>query len=211
MMLAVNSEHIPSPMQHTAEEYQEEPSLSEAEVAPLKQQAKRKLLTPLNILIILSALTLIGLGSYFLIAQSSAKDIQNKINESHDKIISYADSSSQKDGSSTGSSSSKSSSNNNKPNQRSTPAGKKVISSNNKLTGAGSPPNGDDEDDRDDNSEKKKNSMSGGSSTEIDSEEESEEDSIDDMEQDPKVWVDTKAPGVTAGTPNVGATRDGGN
>lgn len=207
-MLAVDSEHIPSPMQHSVEEYQDEPSLGEVETAPLKQQEKRKLLTPLNILIILAALTLLGLGSYYLIAQSSPKDIQNKINESHDKIISYADSSSQKDGSNTGSSSSKTSSNNNKPNQRSNPAGKKVISSNGKLTGAGSPPNGDDEDDRDDNSEKKK-SLSGGSSTEIDSDEESEEDSLEDIEQDPKVWVDTKAPGVTSGTPSVGATRDG--
>jgi hypothetical protein len=94
LMLAVDSEHIPSPMQHTAEEYQDEPSLSEVEAAPLKQQEKRKYLTPINILIILAALTLIGLGSYYLIAQSSPKDIQSKINESHDKIISYADSSS---------------------------------------------------------------------------------------------------------------------
>ncbi|MCB0368971.1 MAG: hypothetical protein KDD45_05825 [Bdellovibrionales bacterium] len=214
-MLAVDSEHIPAPMQDSAHEQEIEPSLTEPDVALPKQQSKKKLLTPLNIMIILAAVTLIGLGGYYLFSLSSGTDTKNKITESHDKIISYADSSSQK-GSNTGSTSSKSSSsNNNKPNGKSQPAGKTVISSNSKLTGAGSPPSGggDDEDDEDNNSDKHK-SGSGASSTDIDSESESGDiDSEEDGQtaNDPIVWVDTKAPtSATAGTPMVGSSRDGG-
>jgi hypothetical protein len=85
----------------------------------------------------------LGAGSYFLLNITSEKDIKNQLTESHDKIITYADSS-KKEGSSSGSSSSKSSNNNNKPIPRSIPAQKGVISSNPGLTGSGSP--GDDED-----------------------------------------------------------------
>jgi hypothetical protein len=179
-MLAVEHEHMPSPM-HSSLDNEIEPSLTEPEIAPLKQQSKKKLLTPLNIMIILAALTLIGLGSYYLFSLSVDPDLKSQIKESHGQIISNADSSSQKDGSNTGSSSSKSSTNNNRPNARSQPAQRGPISSNSKLTGAGSPPNGDDEDDRDDSSDKKK-SNSGGSSTEIDSEEDTEEEA---SEEDP--------------------------
>ena len=93
-MLAVDSEHIPSPMQSNTQEQEFEPSLTEADVTPLKQQTKRKLFTPINILIILSALALISLGGYYLYSLSSDTDMKNKINESHDTIITYADSSS---------------------------------------------------------------------------------------------------------------------
>lgn len=167
-MLAVNSEHIPSPMQ-TTQEQEIEPTLSEVDLSRPKQETKRKLLTPLNIMIFLAALSLIGIGSYYLLNLNSEKDMKNKINESHKKIISYADSSKKED-SNSGSSSSKTPSNNNKPNSRSQPASKTVISSNGKLTGSGSPPNGGDdgEDDEDDdhNSDKK---HTGGSSTDEDS------------------------------------------
>lgn len=151
---------------NTSHEADIEPSLAEVDALPVKQQTKKKLLTPLNILIILAALALIGLGGYYLYSLSQGTDMKNKITETHDKIIKVADSSSQK-GSNTGSSSSKSSSNNNKPNGKSQPADKKVISSNPKLTGAGSPPNGggDDGEDEDEGSNGKKNSGSGGSST----------------------------------------------
>jgi hypothetical protein len=135
----------------------------------VKQENKKKLLTPLNIFIVLSVLALLGVGSYYLYSLSQGTDAKNKIQEAHDKIITVADSSSQK-GSNTGSSSSKTSSNNNKPNSgRSQPAGKGSISSNPNLSS--NPPNGggDDEDDEDNNSGKK-NSGSGGSSTEVDSE-----------------------------------------
>lgn len=192
-MLAVHSELRPEPSQENTQEIDMEPSLGEVDTAPLKQQSKKKLLTPINILIILAALAIVGLGSYYLFSLSSGTDMKNKINESHEKIITNADSSSQK-GSNTGSSSSKSSSNNNKPNGKSQPASKGVISSNSKLTGAGSPPNGDDEDEGDGSSEKRK-SNSGGSSTEVDSEEDTEEeDSAEDNDNEPIVWVDTKAP-----------------
>lgn len=162
-MLAVHSDHLPSP----AIESEQEPSLSEVDISVPKQQTKRKLFTPLNILILLATLTIIGAGTYYILS-SDAKDMKNQIKESHDKIITYADSS-KKDGSNTGSSSSKASTSSDKPIPRSRPAGKDVISSNPKLTG-GPSGGGDDEDDeeRDDNSEKKK---SMGSSTEVDSEE----------------------------------------
>ena len=206
-MLAVNSEHVPSPMDNHTQEAEIEPTLSEVDATPLKQQTKKKLLTPLNILIILAALALVGLGSYYLYSLSQGGDMKNKINETHDKIITVADSSSQK-GSNTGSSSSKSSSNNNKPNGRSQPADKKVISSNPKLTG-GSPPNGGGDDEDEDNNSGKKNSGSGGgSSTEVDSNEDSEEEeSEEDNTNEPIVWVDTKAPSSATSTPNVGSTR----
>ena len=138
----------------------------------VKSENKKKLLTPLNIFIVLSVLALLGVGSYYLYSLSQGTDAKNKIQEAHDKIITVADSPSQK-GSNTGSSSSKSSSNNNKPNGRSQPAGKKVISSNLKLTG-GSPPNGGGDDEDEDNNSGKKNSGSGGSSTEVDSNEDSD-------------------------------------
>ena len=201
-MLAV---HQPQ-LDHSAQDVQVEPSLDLNEEMPLhKQQEKNKLLTPLNILIFLSALALVGLGSYYLYSLSQGTDMKNKINEVHDKIITVADSSSQK-GSNTGSSSSKSSSNNNKPNGRSQPADKKIISSNTKLTGT--PPNGGGDDEDEDNNSGKKNSGSAGSSTEVDSNEDSEEEESDeDNANEPMVWVDTKAPESQASSPNVGSTR----
>ena len=201
-MLAVQQPQL----DHSAHEVEVEPSLDQVEEMPLhKQQEKNKLLTPLNILIILSALALLGIGSYYLYSLSQGTDMKNKINEAHDKIITVADSSSQK-GSNTGSSSSKSSSNNNKPNSRSQPADKKVISSNSKLTG--SPPNGGGDDEDEDNNSGKKNSGSGGSSTEVDSNEDSEDaESEEDNGNEPMVWVDTKAPDTPAQSPNVGSSR----
>ncbi len=175
------------------------------DIAPLKQQTKRKLFTPLNILILLATVTILGVGSYYLLG-SNGQDMKNQIQQTHDKIITYADSSSRKDGSTSGSTSSKSSSNNNKPNARSQPASKGVISSNSKLTGAGDgeEPN---EDDRDgDNSDKK---YSIGSTTEVDSEEDSQEDSEEaSYDNEPIVWVDQNAPAGSA-TPMAGSTRGG--
>ena len=144
-MLAVNSEHLSSQMEPAIE-----PTLEESELMPLKQQARKKVFTPLNILIALAALIAVGIGTYYLLSMAQPKEVQNQINQSHDKIINHADSS-KKDGSNSGSSSSKSSTNNNKPNPRSQPASKTVISSNSKLTGStssGAP--GDDEDDNGD-------------------------------------------------------------
>ena len=200
------AEHQPQ-LDHSAQDVQVEPSLDQAEDLPLhnKQQEKKKLLTPLNILIILSALALVGVGSYYLYSLSQGTDMKNKINETHGKIITVADSSSQK-GSTDSTSSKSSTTNNNKPNDRSAPADKEVISSNSKLTG--SPPNGGGDDEDEDNNSGKKNSGSGGSSTEIDSNEDSEEEESDeDNGNEPMVWVDTKAPDTPAQSPNVGSTR----
>lgn len=94
-------------------------------------------------MIALALIAAIGAGTYYFLDLSSEKEITNQVNLSHDKIITYADSS-KKEGSSAGSSSSKSSNSNNKPNQKSIPASKGTISSNPGLTGSGSP-NGDDE------------------------------------------------------------------
>jgi hypothetical protein len=109
------------------------------------------MLTPLNIILILSVVTIVGLGTYYLIDLKPQSDPKSNITQSHDKIISHADSS-KKDGSNSGSSSSKSSNGNSKPNQASLPADKNIISSNPSLIGGkmgsgdGEPPNDDDED-----------------------------------------------------------------
>jgi hypothetical protein len=171
--MSVDVEHLPSP-QNPATETEQEPSLTDVNVTIPKQITKRKIFTPMNIMILLAVVAVVGLGTYYVLNLSSdSKDMTNQIKESHDKMITYADSS-KKEGSSSGSTSSKSSSNNNKPNPRSQPAGKDVIGSNGKMTSSGSP--GDDEDEnKDDNSEKKKNSL--GSTTEPDSEEDSQEES----------------------------------
>ena len=166
-MLAVNSEHIPSPQISNTEEHEQEPSFSDVDSVNQKQQTKRKIFTPLNIMIIVASLTLIGLGVYYLTSLSSSTDIKNQINQSHEKIITVADSS-KKEGSNSGSSTSKTSSNNDKPNGRSNPVSKTIISSNSKITGSG---NGDEDDDNngDDNSDKNNKHTVGGSSTDDDS------------------------------------------
>ena len=114
-----------------------------------KQVAKSKFFTPLNIMIIIATLAIIGAGTYYFINLNSDTNMKNSINESHGKIIEYAGSS-KKDGSNSGSSSSKSSNSNNKPNSKSIPASKGVISSNPGLTGStgsgSDEPEGDDED-----------------------------------------------------------------
>lgn len=113
-----------------------------------KQVEKKKFFTLPNILIIVVALTVIGCGSYYLFNLGKEIDVKSSISQSHDKIISHADSS-KKDGSNSGSASSKSSTSNNKPNAKSMPASKGVISSNPGLIGGKSgsgdkPPNDDD-------------------------------------------------------------------
>lgn len=163
-MLAAHSERRD---QHLGPAADIEPSLGEEETAPLKQQTKKKLFTPFNIIIVIAAVVAVGIGAYYLLNMTQAKDIQNQIQQSHDKIISYADSS-KKEGSNSGSSSSKASANNNKPNARSQPASKNVISSNSKLTGStssGAPGDDEDENNGDDGSEKRKNTGSVGSTT----------------------------------------------
>lgn len=207
-MLAVDSEHIPSPQIGNTEEHEQEPSFADVDSVNQKQQTKRKIFTPLNIMIIVAALTLVGLGVYFLTSLSSANDIKNQINQSHEKIITVADSS-KKEGSNSGSSTSKTSSNNDKPNGRSNPVSKTIISSNSKLTGSGS--NGDEEDENNgDNNSDKNNKNGGGSSTEDDSSEDSDEGSEEDENVEPQVWINTNNPGTNI-PPQVGSTRDGGN
>lgn len=193
-------------MQQSTQDYEQEPSLTEPEIALPKQQTKTKLLTPLNIMIILASLALVGMGSYYLFSLGESTDMKSMINESHANIKTVADSNSQKDGSSTGSDSSKTSStNNNKPNAKSPPASKDIISSNNKLTGGTG-----GRDDEDDEGSDKPGKNSGGS-TEIDSEEDSEEeDSDDEANNEPIVWVDKNAPASQGATPMVGSARDGG-
>jgi septal ring-binding cell division protein DamX len=136
-----------------------------------KQQEKKKIVTPMNVGIFLLAVVIISTCAYLFILPKG--DLKNEINESHGKIISYADSS-KKDGSNSGSSTSKSSGTNEKPNGKSTPAGKGVISSNPGLIGTGGSdePNGEDDDEGDKREKKlKKSSSTGGGSTEEDSEE----------------------------------------
>lgn len=95
--------------------------------------------------------TILGLGTYYLLDLRPQAEPKSNITQSHDKIISHADSS-KKDGSNSGSSSSKSSNGNSKPNPTSQPASKGVISSNPGLIGGkmgsgdGEPPNDDDDD-----------------------------------------------------------------
>lgn len=133
-----------------------------------KQVEKKKFFTLPNILIIVVALAVIGCGSYYLFNMGKEIDVKSSISQSHDKIISHADSS-KKDGSNSGSASSKSSTSNNKPNAKSMPASKGVISSNPGLTGksgsSGDEPDPNDEDDGDkrDKKLKKGSSTSGGS------------------------------------------------
>ena len=205
-MLAVDSENISQPQMSNTEEHEQEPSFADVDSVNEKQQTKRKLFTPLNILIIIATLTLAGLGVYYLTTLSSSTDIKNQINQSHDKIITYADSS-KKEGSNSGSSTSKASSNNDRPNGKTNPVSKTVISSNGKISGSGG--SGDDEDDNngDNNSDKNKNTGSG-SSTEDDSEDESDEAS-EEEDHDPIVWVNTNQQGRNV-APQVGSTRDGG-
>ena len=131
-----------------------------------KQQLKTSLLTPLNIIIILSIVTLLGLGTFYLLDLKPQADPKSSITQSHDKIISHADSS-KKEGSSSGSSSSKSSNGNSKPNQPSLPAGKGVISSNPGLVGGKMGSGGDEPDpnDDDDDGDKRDKKLKKGLST----------------------------------------------
>lgn len=172
-----------------------------------KQVEKKKFFTLPNILIIVVAVALIGCGSYYLFNIGKEIDVKSSISQSHDKIISNADSS-KKDGSNSGSASSKSSTSNNKPNTKSIPASKGVISSNPGLTGksgSGDEPPNDDEDNGDKRDKKlKKGSSTSGGSTIEDSEEEDdeEEENVDDG----VYWVDTKLEGNNA-SPLVGNAR----
>jgi hypothetical protein len=133
-----------------------------------KQELKRQVFTPLNIMIFVSVLAILGFGTYYLLNLTKETDVKSSIGQSHDKIISHADSS-KKDGSNSGSSSSKSSTSNSKPNTKSIPASKGVISSNPGLTGktgsGGDSPDPNDEDngDKRDKQLKKASSTSGGS------------------------------------------------
>jgi hypothetical protein len=174
-----------------------------------KQQMKRKLLSPLNITILVAVIAIVGFGTFYLLNSGKEADIKGSISQSHDKIISHADSS-KKDGSNTGSSSSKSSNSNSKPNSKSLPAAKGVISSNPGLTGkiggSGDEPDPNDEDDGDKRDRKlKKASSTSGGSTEEDSEEEEEEEEEENVEEG-VYWVDTKLEGNNA-SPLVGNAR----
>jgi hypothetical protein len=133
---------------------------------------KSKVFTRINIIILITAVALVGLGTYYLLNINSEVDVKSSISQSHDKIISHADSS-KKDGSNSGSSSSKSSNSNSKPNPKSPPASKGVISSNPGLTGkSGDEPDPNDEEDDGDKRDRKlkRASSTSGGSTEEDSE-----------------------------------------
>jgi hypothetical protein len=58
-----------------------------------KQQVKRKLFTPLNIVLIISLLTLAGLAAYYVFNARDGANAKNEITQAHDKIITHADSS----------------------------------------------------------------------------------------------------------------------
>lgn len=178
------------------------------EELPAKQEVKRKFLTPLNITIIVAVIAIVGFGAFYLLNVDKEVDLKSSINQSHDKIISHADSS-KKDGSNSGSASSKSSNSNNKPNSKSLPASKGVISSNpgltGKLGGSDEPdPNDEDDGDKRDKKLKKASSTSGGS-TEEDSEEDEEEEEEENADEG-VYWVDTKLEGNNA-SPLVGMER----
>lgn len=139
----------------------------------VKQQEKRKLFTPLNIVLIISLIALAGFTAYYVLNAQGSNDAKNGITQAHDKIISHADSS-KKEGSNSGSSSSKSSTSNNKQNSKTAPASKDMISSNPGLLGKNNggdepDPNEEDDGDKRDKKLKKTGSMTG-SSTEEDSE-----------------------------------------
>jgi hypothetical protein len=159
-----------------------------------KQVAKSKIFTPLNILIIITSLAIIGAGSYYLLNLSADTSMKSSINESHGKIIEYAGS---KDGSSSGSASSKGSKGSDKPISKSNPASKFVISSNPSLTGSSGAGSGSDDPDEDENDgDKNDKIIKKASSTDVVS---TEEDDSDDEEGDEEVaegndegiyWVD---------------------
>lgn len=150
-----------------------EPTVNESEHMVVKQQEKRKVFTPLNIVLIISLIALAGFAAYYVLQSQGSNDAKNGITQAHDKIISHADSS-KKEGSNSGSSSSKSSTSNNKQNSKTAPASKDMISSNPGLLGKsnGDEPDPNDDEDNGDKREKKlknKGSLTG-SSTEEDSE-----------------------------------------
>jgi hypothetical protein len=172
-----------------------EPSMNEMESLHAKHETGRRLFTPLNILIILAVLAIAGAGTFYFLNLTAAESGKSSISDTRDKIIQYADSSSQKAGSNSGSSSSKSSNSNSKPNSKSLPASKGVISSNPGLTGSSDggaeDPDGDDED-----GDKRKKKTQGGSSTDVTStEEESDSEEGESEEGVPNegiYWVDQK-------------------
>ena len=174
-----------------------------------KQQLKRKLFSPLNILIFVTLLALLGFGTYYLLDVGKEVDVKSGISQSHDKIITNSDSS-KKEGSNSGSSSSKSSNSNSKPNAKSLPASKSILSSNPGLIGkmgSGDEPPNDDEDNGDKRDKKlKKASSTSGGSTEEDSEDDEDSEEEDEKGNDGIVWVDTKLEGNTA-SPLVGSAR----
>lgn len=176
---------------------------------PPKQEMKRKILSPLNITIIVALIAIVGFGTLYLVNSGKDVDIKSSINQSHDKIISNADSSKQ-EGSNSGSSSSKTSStSNNKPNTKTSTVDKNVISGNPGLIGSkngGDEPDPNDEDDGDKRDKKlKKASSTSGGSTEEDSEEDEEEEEDENAEEG-VYWVDTKLEGNNA-SPLVGSAR----
>jgi hypothetical protein len=140
----------------------------------VKQQEKRKVFTPLNIVLIISVISLACFAGYYVFNAHNSADAKNAITQTHDKIITHADSS-KKEGSNSGSSSSKSSASNNKQNAKTAPASKDMISSNPGLLGknnGGDEPDPNDDEDNGDKREKKlkKSGSMTGSSTEEDSE-----------------------------------------
>lgn len=141
---------------------------SDIDKITLKDEAKKSFFTPLNILIILSLIAIMGAGTYYLFNVTSEQDIKSGINGSHEKIIQNADSS-KKDSTNSQSSSSKSTTGTTKPHQKSLPATKGIISSNPALqNNKGDGPGEDDEDngEKRDKKLKKASSTEGGSSNE---------------------------------------------
>lgn len=186
-----------------------EPTMpSEVEEMPVKQEMKRKVLTPLNITIIVALIAIVGFGTFYLINSGKEVDIKSSINQSHEKIITHADSSKQ-EGSNSGSSSSKTSStSNNKPHSKTSAVDKNVISGNPGLIGknGGDEPDPNDEDDGDKRDKKlKKASSTSGGSTEEDSEDDEEEEEDENVDEG-VYWVDTKLEGNNA-SPLVGSAR----
>lgn len=108
-----------------------------------KQQLKKQVITPTRVLIAVAIFCILALGSYKMYTIAFPTNTESKMDQTHSKIISVAESSSGKDTTSnTGSQSTKSSQDSSKPIGVAATVGKDVISSN--IQG-GSQNGGDDE------------------------------------------------------------------
>jgi cytoskeletal protein RodZ len=140
---------VQAPIEHGRQEiFSEQNSIQEQDEIPMemptKQQLKKQVITPTRVLIAVAILCILALGSYKVYTIAFPATTESKMDLTHSKIISVAESSSGKDtNSNSGSQSSKSSQDSGKPIGVAKTVGKDVISSN--IQG-GSGNGGDDKD-----------------------------------------------------------------